>query len=300
MKPATDLNDLAAFSSVARWRSFRKAAQERGVSASALSHTVRSLEERLGVRLLNRTTRSVAPTEAGAMLLAQVAPALSALGEALDVVNRWRDTPAGTLKLSVPRSVARLLLAPHLARFSADHPQIRLELVTDDGLVDIVAAGFDAGVRFGQTLGKDMVAIPMGPPVAMAVVAAPGYLARHGVPAHPSGLMAHDCIIRRFPSGVRYAWEFARNDEYLEVDVEGPLALDDDHIILQAVLDGAGIAYTFEAFAREHLQAGRLEPVLAEWWLPPERLYLYYPSQRRVPAPLRAFIEATRTWGAQV
>lgn len=295
-RPVSDLDALEDFACVARLRSFRRAAQERSVSASALSHALRALEERLGVRLLNRTTRSVAPTEAGEQLLARLAPVLRSLGEALDAVDRWRETPMGTLRLNVPRTVARLLLAPHLARFSADHPQVTLELVTDDRLVDIVAEGFDAGVRFGQQLARDMVAVPLGPPVAMAAVAAPDYLARHGAPERPATLMTHRCICRRFPSGVRYAWEFARGDEHVAVSVDGPLVLDDDAVAVEAALDGAGIAYTYAALAAPHLAAGRLVPVLSDWWPPPERLHLYYPSQRRVPPALRAFIAASRAW----
>jgi len=205
-----NLADLDAFAAVARHRNFRKAAAERGVTPSALSHAMRALEERLGVRLLNRTTRSVTPTEAGEQLLGRLAPALREVVDALDDLNAFRATPQGRLRLNVPRPAARLLLAPLLARFLAAHPRIALEIVTDDGLVDIVAGGFDAGIRFGESLAPGMVAVPIGPPQRLVVVASCAYLARHGTPATPRDLHGHACIGRRFPSGALYAWEFAR------------------------------------------------------------------------------------------
>lgn len=282
-----DLNELDAFASVARHRSFSKAAPECGVSASALSHAMRTLETRLGVRLLNRTTRSVTLTEAGEQLLARLAPALREIGEALDQVNQFRDTPRGSLRLNVPRTAARWLLAPIFARFLAAYPQIRLEVVTDDSLVDIVAQGFDAGIRFGETLARDMIALPMGPPLRLIVVAAPMYAARRGLPRQPQDLKQHACIGRRFPSGALYAWEFAKDGETLAVAVDGPL-------LLRAALDGIGLSYLYEEQAREWIAQGRLLRVLDDWCPPMPGFFLYYPSRRQLPTGLRLFIEMLR------
>lgn len=289
-----DLTELDAFASVARHRSFTKAAPECGVSASALSHAMRTLETRLGVRLLNRTTRSVTPTEAGEQLLARLAPALREIGEALDQVNQFRDTPRGSLRLNVPRAAARWLLAPIFARFLAAYPQIRLEVVTDDSLVDIVAQGFDAGIRFGETLARDMIALPMGPPLRLIVVAAPMYAARRGLPRQPLELKQHACIGRRFPSGALYAWEFAKDGEALAVAVDGPLLLDDDELMLRAALDGIGLSYLYEEQAREWISQGRLLRVLDDWCPPMPGFFLYYPSRRQLPTGLRLFIEMLR------
>ncbi|AIY43925.1 Transcriptional regulator [Collimonas arenae] len=289
-----DLTELDAFASVARHRSFTKAALECGVSASALSHAMRTLESRLGVRLLNRTTRSVTPTEAGEQLLTRLGPALREIGEALDQVNQFRDTPRGTLRLNVPRTAARWLLAPVFARFLAAYPEIRLEVVTDDSLVDIVAQGFDAGIRFGETLARDMIALPMGPPLRLIVVCSPLYAARRGLPRHPQDLKQHACIGRRFPSGALYAWEFAKDGEALAVAVDGPLLLDDDELMLGAALDGIGLSYLYEEQAREWLAQGRLVRALDDWCPPMPGFFLYYPSRRQLPTALRLFIEMLR------
>lgn len=289
-----DLGELEAFACVARHRSFRKAAAERRVSASALSHALRGLEARMGVRLLNRTTRSVTPTEAGERLLARLAPALREIGEALDEVNLFRDTPSGTLRLNVPRAAARLLLAPLFARFHQACPQVRLEVVTDDGLVDIVAGGFDAGIRFGDSLAGDMVALPLAPASRLIVVAAPAYAALHGLPVTPDELKDHACIGRRFPGGAVYDWEFVRHGRPLAVQVNGPLLLDDDVLILGAVLDGIGLAYMYEAMVADALADGRLLRVLDGYCLPPLDFFLYYPGRRQMPATLRAFIGLLR------
>ncbi|NHZ88456.1 LysR family transcriptional regulator [Massilia sp. CCM 8733] len=290
----TDLHELGAFAAVARLRSFRKAAAERGVSASALSHTLRALEERLGVRLLNRTTRSVTPTEAGARLLARLAPAIGEIADALAELDSLQDVPAGALRINLPRSAARLLLAPMLGRFAAACPRVQLEAVTDDGLLDIVGAGFDAGVRFGERLAADMIAIPFGPPQRFVVVASPAYLALHGAPATPRELANHSCIGRRFPSGSRYAWEFAQGGRSFSVAVNGALVFDDDELILRAALDGAGLAYVYHADAAAHIGAGRLQVLLAECEAAPSQYFLYYPSRRQMPPALRAFVDAVR------
>lgn len=296
----TDLHELDAFAAVARLRSFRKAAIERGVSPSALSHGLRALEERLGVRLLNRTTRSVTPTEAGARLLARLAPALGDIAGALAELDSLQDVAAGALRINLPRPAARLLLAPMLARFVADYPRVQLDIVTDDGLLDIVGAGFDAGVRFGERLAADMIALPFGPPQRFVVVAAPAYVAAHGAPAAPRDLETHNCIGRRFPSGSRYAWEFVQDGRSLSVAVDGALLFDDDAPMLRAALDGAGLAYVYHADAAAHIAAGRLQVLLAAYAAAPSQYFLYYPSRRQMPPALRAFIEAVRSYGASV
>ncbi|MGK5015696.1 LysR family transcriptional regulator [Janthinobacterium sp. 75] len=289
-----DLNELTAFAAVARLRSFRKAALERGVSASALSHALRTLEERLGVRLLNRTTRSVTPTEAGQQLLARLAPAMREIDDALLDLSTLQDVPAGKLRLNVPRPAARLLLAPMLSCFVARYPRVQVELVTDDGMIDIVRDGFDAGIRFGEQVAADMIAVPVGAPQPFLVVASPAYLAAHGAPATPHALLEHACIGRRFPSGRQYAWEFGQEGEAVSIAVSGPLVFDDDELMLRAARDGAGLAYVYEADARADIAAGRLVNVLERCLPPPSRYFLYYPSRRQMPAVLRAFVDMLR------
>jgi len=289
-----DLHELDAFAAVARHRSFRKAADERGVSASALSHALRGLEERLGVRLLHRTTRSVTPTEAGQRLLARLAPALREVADALADVTALQSEPAGTLRLNVPRPAAQLLLGPMLAGFVAAYPRVQIEVVTDDSLADIVGDGFDAGIRFGESLAGDMVAVPIGPPQRFVCTAAPGYLASHGVPQAPHELLRHACIARRFPSGNRYAWEFQADGKPLAIEVTGPLVFDDDALMVQAAKDGAGIAYVYEAMVSDDLAAGRLVSILDDWSAAPSRFFLYYSGRRQLPAALRALVDFIR------
>lgn len=291
----TSLNDLHAFAAVARTRNFRRAATELGVSPSALSHALRGLESRLGVRLLHRTTRSVAPTEAGERLLARLAPALREIADALDAVNDFRDSPVGTLRINAPRAACDWVLAPLVERFLTAHPGMRIELVDDDGLVDIVAAGFDAGVRFGERLQQDMVAVPLGPAQRFIVVAAPDYLARRGVPTDPRGLVDHDCIRVRFPHGAFYRWEFLRDGERIHVEVDGPLALGDMRLMVRAAEQGLGLAFVLAPYAGDALAAGRLVSVLDDWRPAETGFFLYYPSHRLVPTGLRAFIDLART-----
>lgn len=286
-----DLSDLDAFAAVARQRNFRRAARERGVSASTLSEAVRTLEERLGVRLLNRTTRSVTPTEAGQRLLDRLGPALAEVAEAIDEVNGFRDAARGTLRLNVPRAVARLVLAPMAAPFLAAHPGIRLEIVDDNAFVDVFAAGFDAGVRYGESLEKDMIAVPLGPPQRYVVAASPAHAARHGAPETPPDLLARPCIRHRFPSGAILPWEFERGGETVRLAPDGPLVVTSADLAVAAAEDGLGWIYTFEGFARPALDAGRLVEALADWSQRFPGPYLYYPSRRHVPAPLRAFID---------
>ena len=292
-----DLNELTAFAAVARLRSFRKAALERGVSASALSHALRALEERLGVRLLHRTTRSVTPTQAGQLLLARLEPAMREIDDALLDLSAMQDVPAGKLRLNVPRPAARLLLGPMLAGFVARYPRVQVEVVTDDGMIDIVRDGFDAGIRFGEQVAADMIAVPVGAPQPFVVVASPAYLAAHGAPGTPRDLLAHACIGRRFPSGRQYAWEFGREEDAVSIAVGGPLVFDDDELMLRAARDGAGLAYVYEADARADIAAGRLACVLARWLPPPSRYFLYYPGRRQMPPVLRAFVDMLRAGG---
>ena len=289
------LSDLQAFAAVARLRSFRRAAQELGVSASALSHTLRGLEARLGVRLLNRTTRSVAPTEAGERLLTRLAPALQDLHSALDEVNAFRDSPLGTLRLNAPRAAAELVVAAWVARFVQQHPGMRVELVTDDALVDIVAGGFDAGVRFGESLQQDMVAVPIGPMQRFVVVAAPAYLQTHGVPQCPRDLTRYPCVRIRFPTGSFYRWEFAKGSEQFDIEVDGPLAVSDMPLMVQAAEAGLGLAYVYAQYAAPAIAAGRLLTVLDDWCPRIPGFYLYYPSRKLMPAGLKAFIELLHT-----
>jgi DNA-binding transcriptional LysR family regulator len=290
----TDLSDLAAFVAVATHRSFRRAAVELRVSPSALSHAIRGVEERLGVRLLNRTTRSVAPSEAGERLLARLRPALLDIADAVEDVNAFRDTPTGRLRLNVPRVAAQLLLAPVMARFLRANPQMNLEIVADDGLVDIVSAGFDGGVRLGESVERDMVAIPIGRSQRFAVVGSPAYFERREQPRTPNDLRHHPCIRYRFPSGVLYRWPFGKDGQALEVDVDGPLTLGEPELMVRAALDGVGLALAFEGLVAAPIAAGRLVRVLDDWCPRFPGFYLYYPSRRQVPAGLRAFIEMAR------
>ncbi|QYF95221.1 LysR family transcriptional regulator [Massilia sp. PAMC28688] len=286
-----DLEGLNVFLHVAQLRSFRKAGQQLGVSASAVSHAMGKLEDQLGLRLLNRTTRSVSPTPAGARLLAALAPALAGIDMALDSLNEERTQLRGRVRINVPRPAAWLVIAPRLAEWAHLHPQLELEVVSSDAVVDIVAEGFDAGIRFGELLQQDMVAVPVGEPVRFAVCAAPGYVAAHGTPATPQDLLAHQCIGLRFPSGARYRWEFRHGNEPVTVATGGTLLLDDMACIVQAAIDGAGICYTYEHLAAPHVAAGRLQFLLQDCMPPAERFYLYFPGGRNMPAGLRALVD---------
>lgn len=285
------LNELYAFACVARHRSFRAAAQELGVSASALSHSLRQLEARLQVRLLHRTTRSVTATEAGEALLARLGPALGQIGDALEAVNDYRAQPQGLLRLNVPRTAAYLLLMPLLPGFLQRYPGIQLDVVCDDTLVDIVSAGFDAGMRFGETLAADMVAVPVGPPMRFAVIASPGYLAQHGTPQHPAELARHAGIRHRFGNGPLYAWELAKDGEALTVQPQGQLTLGEQPLMVEAAAAGLGIALVFEGYAAAALADGRVTRILADWCPAMPGLYLYYPSGRHLPQAMRLWID---------
>ncbi len=293
-----DLSDLNAFVAVARAGGFRDGARASGMSASGLSEAVRRLEARLGLRLLNRTTRSVVPTEAGRHLLQQLGPALSEVESALDVVNTYRDRPAGTLRLNVPVSAARLVLPAIVPPFLAAYPEIRLEIVTEESFVDVIAEGCDAGIRYDERLEQDMIAVPIGPrSQRFATGAAPAYLGRHGRPAHPRDLLDHACIRTHFPGRAVTPWEFEREGELVLVDPAGPLMVTaggGTELALDAAIAGVGIVSLFEDWLRPHFDSGALEPVLEDWWERFSGPFLYYPGRRLVPAPLRAFIDFIR------
>jgi DNA-binding transcriptional LysR family regulator len=290
-----DLGDLNAFVAVARAGGFREGARASGGSASGLSEAVRRLESELGVRLLHRTTRSVIPTEAGERLLDRLSPALTEVEAALDVVNVFRDTPAGTLRLNVPVVAARLVLPAIVPAFLAAYPQVRLEVIAEDSFVDVLAAGCDAGIRYDERLEQDMIAVPIGPRVQrFATAAAPTYLDRRGRPEHPRDLLHHACLRGRFASGAMAPWEFERDGEVVRVDPEGPLLVrvgTATDLAVDAALAGVGIITLFEDWLRPYLDSGALEPVLEPWWQPFSGPFLYYPGRRLVPAPLRACID---------
>jgi len=286
-----DLYALDSFAAVARHRNFRRAAVERGVSASTLSQTLRDLEARIGVRLLNRTTRSVALTDAGAALLARLTPALAEIGEAVDDARANQAEPQGALRINAPEPAIELVLAPLLADFLAAHPKVRLEVISETAFVDIVAGGFDAGVRWGESLAQDMVAVSLGPPQRFAVVATPELVARVGAPAHPRDLLERPCVRVRFPSGAEPPWEFEKDGEPLQISPTGPLVTNSSQLLMRATLDGIGFCHTFEDVVRRHLAAGRLVEVLPEWSETFPGPFLYYPSRRTLPSPLRAFVD---------
>ncbi len=292
---AADLGDLTAFVAVASAGGFREAARTNGGSASGFSEAVSRLEARLGVRLLNRSTRSVAPTEAGARLLDRLGPALGEVEAALDVVNGFRDRPAGTLRLNVPVVVARLVLPRIVPPFLAAYPDIRLEVIAEDSFVDVLAAGCDAGIRYGERLEQDMIAIPIGPRQQRAATAAsPAYLDRHGRPEHPRDLLGHACLQGRFPSGAMTVWEFERDGQVVKVEPTGPLIVrvgGATDLAIAAAVAGTGVIQLFEEWLRPDLDSGALEPVLLPWWQRFSGPFLYYPGRRYLPAPLRAFID---------
>jgi DNA-binding transcriptional LysR family regulator len=293
--PKASLDDLAAFAAVARAGSFTRAAATLGTSTSNLSHTIRRLEGRLGQRLLGRTSRSVAPTEAGATLLAMLAPALEAIEGGLDVLESGRDRVSGTLRLTMTRQAFEAVVRPILPEFSAVHPDAIVEILIDTAYRDLVADRLDAGIRLGEKLERDMIALKVGPDLRMAVVASPAYFATTGPIAHPSELLTHRCLgYRMLGSGALYAWEFERGDETLAIQVSGPFATNEPEMMLAAALDGVGVAYLLDHEAAPHVAAGRLVRVLAEWTSAFPGFHLYYPSRRQMRPVLAAFLEALR------
>ncbi|SCC20988.1 LysR family transcriptional regulator [Kosakonia oryziphila] len=288
------LNDLKAFLLVARLQSFQQAAGELGVSRSALSHAMRALETRLGVRLLHRTTRSVSLTQQGADFLQRLDPLLGALDDVLDSTRFQPQELHGTLRINANEGGARWLLRHVVADFLRAHPQVELDLVTDGRLVDIVATGFDAGVRLAEAVPRDMIAVPFGGDIRFITVAAPGYLEQAGTPQTPEDLLQHRCIAQRLPGGKRYRWEFMRDNKPLTLNVPGTLCLDNSALMVEAVVLGLGIAYVPEPYARQALDDGLAVQVLKAWCPPIAGLCLYYASHRHVPATLKAFIAAIR------
>ncbi|WP_044560043.1 LysR family transcriptional regulator [Azospirillum sp. B4] len=290
-----DLSDLNAFVVVARAGGFRDGGRVSGSSPSALSEAVRRLEGQLGVRLLNRTTRSVVPTEAGERLLERLGPALFEVEAALGAVSGFRDRPAGSLRLNVPISAARLVLPRIVPPFLAAYPDIRLEVTAEDDFVDVLAAGCDAGIRYDDRLEQDMIAVPIGPRVQrFAAGAAPVYLDRRGRPDHPRDLLDHACLRGRFSGRAIQPWEFEREGETVRVDPTGPLVVQlggTVDLAVDAAIAGSGIVVLFEEWLRPHFDSGALEPVLEPWWPSFSGPFLYYPGRRLVPPPLRAFID---------
>jgi DNA-binding transcriptional LysR family regulator len=290
-----ELNDLAAFVVVADQRSFTRAASALGMSPSALSHAMKALEARLGVRLLARTTRSVAPTEAGDRLLMTLRPAFEDIGAGLTALNGLRDKPSGTVRLTTFKYAATTVILPMLPGFLATYPDIQVEVTIDDGLTDIVAGRYDAGIRFGEKVAKDMIAVRVGPDVQTIVVGSPAYLDRHPAPVTPQDLARHRCINYRLATaGGLYLWEFEDADRPFQMRVDGPLVFNDGDMILAAVLAGQGLGYLFEDQVAEHVAAGRLVQVLAGWCPSFPGCYLFYPSRRQTPPALAALVEALR------
>ncbi|MEW9855251.1 LysR family transcriptional regulator [Novosphingobium sp. M1R2S20] len=290
-----NFNNLAAFVAVAKERSFTRAAAKLGVSQSALSQTIKGLEARLGMRLLTRNTRSVSPTDAGERLLQTLAPRFEEIEQEVSALSDLRDKPAGTVRITAGEHPAISLLQPALKRFLPEHPDIKVEVITDYGLTDIVAEGYDAGVRMGEQVAKDMIAVPIGPDMRMAVVAAPSYFEKHPRPVVPQDLTGHNCINIRLPTyGGLSVWDFDKDGRELRVRVEGQLVFNNAPMRLASALDGLGIAYMPEDFVLEHIATGRLIRVLEDWCEPFPGYHLYYPSRRHGSSAFAVLIEALR------
>ena len=289
-----ELSVLSAFLAVAEERSFTRAAKRLGVSASALSHAIRGLEERIGVRLLARTTRSVAPTPAGEQLIASLSPALAEIGGTLDRISGLRERPAGRLRLLMPRTGAVIALAPKLAQFARDYPDVVLDVTTANGRVDLVAAGFDAGVQIGEFIQKDMVAVRVTKDLRAAIVGSPRYFESHAKPKTPRELPAHRCVNFRHDPETVYRWEFEKGKQSVVVAVHGPLIVDDVELALRAALDGVGLAFLAESYAAPYVANGALVRVLDDWCPPFSGYFLYHPSRRQQPAALSALVETLR------
>lgn len=295
--PRPSLNDLTAFLSVATQRSFRRAADELGVAPSTLSHAIRGLEDGLGVRLLNRTTRSVAPTEAGFQLLEALRPVVDQLDEALLNVTAFRGSVAGTVRLNAPRLGAAIIVRKILPLMSARFPEVTLDIVAEGKLIDIVSGGFDAGVRLASMIPRDMIAMPLSRDFRYICVASPGYLDSAGVPTTPDDLARHRCVGHRLPSGKLYRWEFERGGAALTMEAPAPIVLDDEELMVEAAAAGLGIAYVPHLVAASALATGKLREVLTGWTEATEDVAVYYPSRRTIPPALRAFLDVVRDVG---
>ncbi len=289
-----NLSILAAFLAVAEERSFTQAGRRLGVSPSAMSHAIRGLEEEVGVRLLSRTTRSVAPTEAGERLLARLRPGLSDIQEALDQLSELRDKPAGRVRLLVPRLAGTTVLGPNLAKFTRDYPDVVLDITADDSRLDIVAGGFDAGIHFGEYIQKDMIAVRVSKDHRAAIVGAPAYFKSHPKPKTPHDLLKHRCINFRHGTAGVYRWEFDKGKKSLSVAVNGPLIVDDVETLVRAAIDGVGLAFVSDERVIPQLESGELIRVLEDWCQPFPGFFLYYPSRRQQPAALSALINTLR------
>jgi len=287
--------DLSVFLAIATHRSFRRAAVELGVTPSALSHSLRALEQRIDLRLVNRTTRSVSLTEAGERLFGRIKPAFLDIDDAIADLDQFRGKASGRLRINAARTAAKLVLMPLVPRFLAAYPDIELEIVADDRLVDVVSADFDAGIRLGESLAADMVAVPIGPKQRGSIVASPELVARVGIPMTPHDLRGRPCIRMRYLSGSVYRWELERGGTEVEVEVEGPMVLNDMDLIIRGALDGIGFAYALEADVAELVAAGRLVRVLEDWCQSFPGFFLYYASRRQLPAALRALVDFMRT-----
>ena len=294
----TALSELISVAAVAAHRSFRGAAKELGMSPSGLSHAVAALEQRMSVRLFNRTTRSVSLTEAGEQFLARVNPALREISAAMDEANSHRSTPTGTLRINASEGAALRLMSPVGYEFLRRYPDMKLDIATDASMVDIVAEGFDAGIRQIDHVPQDMIAIPCSPLVRFRVVSAPSYFVDRTTPKVPDDLHTHECIRSRLPGGVPYKWTFRRNGHRFDIDVPGALTLDSPHLILDAALHGVGLGWMSEWAVADHIASGRLVSLLDDWSEHEPGLYLYYPGHRYVPAGLRAFINVIRDCAA--
>jgi DNA-binding transcriptional LysR family regulator len=293
-----NLNDILAFLAVAKERSFTKAAAKLGVSQSALSHTVRGLESRLGIRLLTRTTRSVAPTEAGERLLNSLGPRFEEIEAELEALSELREKPAGTIRITALEHAVHSVLWPKLIRFLRDYPDIKVEIAVDNTLIDIVAQRYDAGVRFGEQVSKDMIAVRIGPDMRFAVVGSKSYFAKRSPPKKPQDLIGHNCINLRLPTqGNLYAWDFEKNGRELKVRVEGQLVLSNAFQLLDGALAGFGLAYVHEDLAEPHLAKGRLKRVLEDWCPPYPGYHLYYPSRRHTSPAFALLVDALRYRG---
>ncbi|WP_319532761.1 LysR family transcriptional regulator [uncultured Cohaesibacter sp.] len=290
----SDLGDLNLFRRIAEAGGFRKAAKELDMTPSALSHAMRGLEERTGVRLFNRTNRSMTLTPAGEDLLKQIQTGFAAIENGLEALNQYRDRPAGHLRLNVPTDAAHLVLAPILSDYTRTYPDVRLEMVIEDRMVDIVKDGFDAGIRYGDAVQQDMIAIPLGPDLNWIMVASPDYLERFGAPEVPSALNEHQCIGMRMGNGALYHWELEREDEVVVLNMEWHLITNQTNVIVELALTGTGIAYVLEARVKELLEARELVQVLPEWSSMGPAFYLYYPSRRQLPEALRALMEMAK------
>ncbi len=291
---SSGLMELDAVLSVARHRNFRAAAIDLGMSRSALSHAIAALEAKLGVRLFHRTTRSVSLTEAGEQFVAGIAPAVADIRGAMEMAGSHRETPTGTLRLNTSTGAAKQMMRPIILEYLHRYPDMTVDIVTENKLIDIVVEGFDAGVRLADLVPQDMIAVPAGSDLRFAVVGSPAYFERYPKPRNPADLLKHRCIRMRLPSGAIYHWEFERHGEEIKIDVNGPLILDEPQLMLDAACEGVGVAYLSEGYVAAHLEAGTLMRVLKEWTPPFPGLCLYYPGHRHLPSGLRALVNLIR------